>query len=231
MLFPILNTWLIETWDWQFAWRFWGVLLLIVFVPIAFFGVRNRPEDVGLVPDGLVKISDKKKNDTFKPVREENWKLNEALKTRAFWMILICIGFPPSLVNTGITFHIISIFAFHDLQAGIAATVLSLMAVVGMPMSLLSGFITEKIKTNYLFFIIFILELFILLLLLVLANIYIAVLVGVIWGGCKRFWPYCNKCDLAGLFWSQVYRQYKWCRCYGNGSRISVWSLTIWCGI
>lgn len=37
MLFPIMNTWLIQTWDWQFAWRFWGVALLVVFIPIAFF--------------------------------------------------------------------------------------------------------------------------------------------------------------------------------------------------
>ncbi|WP_208591182.1 MFS transporter [Gracilibacillus suaedae] len=186
MLFPIANTWLIQTWDWQFAWRFWGILLLFIFVPLAFFGVRNRPEDVGLVPDGLERKADKKKEQQKKSLSEVNWKLNEAVKTRAFWMILICIGI-PSLVNTGVTFHIISIFAFHDLPAGIAATVLSLMAVVGIPMSLASGFITEKIKTNYLFVLIFILELMILLLLLMLANAIIAIIVGVLWGIANGF--------------------------------------------
>ncbi|SFM12990.1 Sugar phosphate permease [Gracilibacillus orientalis] len=186
MLFPIMNTWLIQTWDWQFAWRFWGIILLIVFVPMALFGVRNRPEDVGLVPDGFEKKKDNNSTVNQKPVSEINWKLREANKTRAFWMILICIGI-PALVNTGVTFHIISIFTFHELRSEIAATVLSLMAVVGIPMSLVSGFITEKIKTNYLFVIIFILELIILVLLILLANTFIAITIGILWGIANGF--------------------------------------------
>lgn len=188
MLFPIINTWLIQTWDWQLAWRFWGVMLLVIFVPFALFGVKNRPEDIGLEPDGRQNDDKDEGKNGFKVnrIREINWRLTEAVKTRAFWMILICIAI-PALVNTGITFHIISIFTFHDLSPGIAATVLSLMAMVGIPMSLLSGFITEKMKTNYLFVIVFILELIILLLLMILANTFVAITVGVIWGIANGF--------------------------------------------
>ncbi|WP_240468677.1 MFS transporter [Gracilibacillus sp. YIM 98692] len=183
MSLPIINTWLIQTWDWQFAWRFWGIALLVIFVPIAFFGVRNRPEDMGLQPDGLTDTSkdEAKTNNRKKKVAEVNWKLKEAVKTRAFWMIIICAAI-PALVNTGVTFHIISIFAFHDLSPSIAATVLSLTAVVGIPMSLISGFITEKIKTNYLFVIIFITEISLLLLMTALTNVIIAMMIGVLWG-------------------------------------------------
>nr|WP_204497904.1 MFS transporter [Aquibacillus albus] len=187
--FPIINTWLIQTWDWQFAWRFWGIMLLVLFVPIAFFGVRNRPEDVGLVPDGNVdtktKDSDEKKDD-FKPEAEVNWQLNEAIKTRAFWMILICVGI-PAMINTGITFHIISIFGTNELSPEVAAMVLSLMAVIGIPMSLVSGFITEKVKTKYLMLFVFVLESTILLLLLVMTNVFMAILVGVLWGMSNGF--------------------------------------------
>nr|WP_309299803.1 MFS transporter [Priestia megaterium] len=56
MVFPIVNTWLIHTWDWQFAWRFWGVLLLFIFVPIALIGVRNKPEEIGLLQMDQVKM-------------------------------------------------------------------------------------------------------------------------------------------------------------------------------
>lgn len=55
MVFPIINTWLIDTWDWRFAWQFWGILLLVIFVPVALLGVRNKPEDIGLEPDGPLK--------------------------------------------------------------------------------------------------------------------------------------------------------------------------------
>ncbi|MFC7060861.1 MFS transporter [Halobacillus seohaensis] len=200
MLFPIINTWLISTWDWQFAWRFWGITLLVVFVPIAFLGVRNKPELMGLEPDGQ----------TDKPAKglklgtatasiteaEEDWTLKEAKRTRAFWAILVCVGI-PAMVNTGITFHIISIFKSNGLSVEASAMVLSLMAVVGIPMSLISGYLTEKIKTNYLLLTIFIIEMVLLLLLLVTTHWWIAIIFGALWGvanGLERIalnviWP------------------------------------------
>lgn len=198
MSFPLINNWLIQTWNWQFAWQFWGVALLILFVPVALFGVRNRPEDIGLVPDGNVTKDEPTggKLGIFIPATEVSWQLNEAIKTRAFWMILICIGI-PALVNTGVTFHIISIFGSNQIGPEVAAMVLSLMAVVGIPMSLISGFITERINTNYMLVMVFVIEIILLLLLLVLTNYLIAVMVGIVWGtanGLERIatniiWP------------------------------------------
>src|SRR5699024_5908515 len=199
MSFPLINTWLIDTWDWQFAWRFWGILLLFVFVPIAFLGVRNKPEEMGLEPDGF--LEDKRHNSQYKlgisiVETEENWTLKEAMKTITFWAILICVGI-PAMVNTGITFHIISIFGTNELSPELAALVLSLMAFVGIPMSFVSGYITEKIKTNYLLVIIFIIQIILLLMLLVTTNFIIAILFGVLWGvangieriGLNVIWP------------------------------------------
>ena len=184
MVFPIINTWLIDTWDWRFAWQFWGILLLVIFVPVALLGVRNKPEDIGLEPDGPLK-----QKEELKPIlgsavvkeAEEDWTLQEAKKTRAFWAILICVGI-PSMINTGITFHILSIFGSNDLSPGIAATVLSLMAMVGIPMSFVSGFITDRVQTNYLLLAIFIIEFILLLMLLITNNFFMAILFGIIWG-------------------------------------------------
>ncbi len=199
MLFPIMNTWLIQTWDWQFAWRFWGVALLVIFVPIAFFFVRNKPEDMGLEPDG----DTASKQEQVKPVLtteiadvSEDWTLAEAAKTRAFWAILICVGI-PAMVNTGITFHMVSIFNANGLSMELAATILGMMAFVGIPMSFVSGFITEKVKTNYLLAIVFIIQFIYLLLLIVTKNVFLAILFGLIWGisgGLERIalniiWP------------------------------------------
>ncbi|MDC3417443.1 MFS transporter [Aquibacillus salsiterrae] len=189
MSFPLINTWLIQTWSWQFAWRLWGILLLVVFVPIAFFGVRNKPEDMGLQPDG-----NKNQLERMKPVlgttvvetSEEDWTLKEAMRTKSFWAILICVGI-PAMVNTGITFHIISIFGSNELKPEIAAMVLSLMAIVGIPMSLISGVITEKVRTNYLLLFIFIIEVILLFLLLMTTNILVAILFGTIWGVANGF--------------------------------------------
>ncbi len=199
MIFPIVNTWLIDTWNWQFAWRFWGVLLLFIFVPIALIGVRNKPEEVGLLPDGINgDVGNQAQQVMGTPIMEatEDWTLKEAMKTKAFWAILICVGI-PAMVNTGITFHIISIFDTNNLSAEAAAIVLSLMAVVGIPMSLISGYVTEKVKTNYLLLVIFLIEFILLLMLLITTNIYMAFAFGILWGiangleriGLNVIWP------------------------------------------
>ncbi|QGH35442.1 MFS transporter [Gracilibacillus salitolerans] len=199
MLFPIVNTWLIQTWNWQVAWRFWGILLLAFFVPLAFFGVKNKPEMIGLEPDGFNRKNEGNSGNPLAPTieeAEEDWTLKEAMKTKAFWAILICVGI-PAMVNTGITFHIASIFKTNGLSLEVAAMVLSLMAFVGIPMSLASGYIIDKIKSNYVLLAIFVVEFFVLLLLLVTNNFLLAILFGVLWGlaagleriGLNVIWP------------------------------------------
>src|SRR5699024_4275363 len=92
---------------------------------------------------------------------------------------------------------IISIFNTNNLSAGIAAMVLSLMAFAGMPMSLISGFITEKIQTNYLLASVFVIEIIFLLMLLITNSFLMAVLFGIVWGiangleriGMNVIWP------------------------------------------
>ena len=73
---PPLNAWLVATWGWSFSWKVWGVLLLVVFVPLAFFLIRNKPEDIGEYPDGFkpdwtIDPSDPSK--ASKPAQELNW--------------------------------------------------------------------------------------------------------------------------------------------------------------
>lgn len=200
MLFPIISTALIESFGWQFAWRFWGVAVLVIFVPIAYLGVRNRPEDVGLLPDGQVTENEDQKDSKLgiliPEIAEVDWTLAEARETRTFWLVLICMAI-PAMINTGITFHLFSIFESNGLAPGAAALVLSLMAVVGIPMTFISGFITEKMPTNYLLVVSFSIQAALLLLLLITNSYGMAILFGVMWGtagGLERIsfgviWP------------------------------------------
>ncbi|MFN2744997.1 MULTISPECIES: MFS transporter [unclassified Bacillus (in: firmicutes)] len=198
-LFPVLNAWMIEKWNWQFTWQVWGFLLVFFFAPVAFLIVRNRPEDIGLLPDGGTKDGEDEKDIAMRlhaPIAEEDWTLKEAMKTGSFWYVLICVSI-PALVNTGITFHLLSILGENSLSPQVAANVLSLMALIGFPITMVSGFLLEKIKTNLLLAFIFILELILLLLLLGTNSIGAAILFGVVWGvasGLERItlniiWP------------------------------------------
>jgi MFS family permease len=181
--FPVANAWLIEQTSWQVTWQIWGVLLIVLFAPLAFFVVRNRPEDIGLHPDGklLVNPNNNQKDKTISYEQEDDWTLHEAMKTKTFWAVLICVGI-PALVNTGITFHLLSIFGENQLSPQLAATVLSLMAIIGFPISFISGFILERVKTNVLLIVVFVLEVGTLFLLTNVNSFTLGILFGVLWG-------------------------------------------------
>ncbi|MGV2942290.1 MFS transporter [Mesobacillus sp. LC4] len=181
---PPLNAWLVATWGWSFSWKVWGVLLLAVFVPLAFFLIRNKPEDIGEQPDGLKPdwtIDPADHNRTRQPVEEVNWSVQEAVKTRAYWLLLFCVGI-PSLVNTGLTFHLISIFKTNGISPGIAALVLSLMALIGFPVTLIAGPLLDRVKVQYVLAGIFAGEIIFILVLLAADQTAIAIAFGILWG-------------------------------------------------
>ncbi|HZH62893.1 MAG TPA: MFS transporter [Metabacillus sp.] len=197
--FPIINAWLIKHYEWTTTWLVWGILLLIVFLPLAYFFIRNKPEDIGLLPDGatVTKNSTRDSAANHSPLDlEENWTLQEARKTFAFWLLLFCVAI-PALVNTGLTFHLVSILGEAGMKPSVAAFILSLMALIGFPITLISGFILERVKVNILLAIVFIGEILLIVILLFTNSFWMAILFGVIWGiagGLERItlaviWP------------------------------------------
>ncbi|MBP1940451.1 MFS transporter [Cytobacillus luteolus] len=193
-LFPIVNLWMIEQWGWQFTWRVMGIVILMFFVPLAYFFVRNKPEDIGLLPDNKQIVT--KSNEADIVIEEQSWTLAEAKKTRTFWLLLFCVTI-PALVNTGLTFHLLSIFTESSLSPVLAATVLSLMAIIGFPISIFSGFLADKMQANYMLVIAFIGQILYILILLVSKSAILAISFGVLWGivgGVERIalnviWP------------------------------------------
>lgn len=198
-LFPPLNAWMIGQWGWPVAWRVWGGLLIIVFVPLAGFFIRNRPEDVGLQPDNASpqKLAQaKKEKKDGRPIEEVSWTLKEAMRTRAFWMMLYCVAL-PAMINTAITFHMISIFGEDHLNTATGAIILSLMAIVGFPVTMVAGFIMERIPVNKVLAISFCGQIIFLFLLHQVSGFALAIVFGLVWGfigGIERIslnivWP------------------------------------------
>lgn len=178
-LYPPLNAWLITEFGWEVTWRILGFAILFVFVPLVYFFLKNKPEDIGLMPDNAgntrkIDASDVKKEDV-------SWTLREACRTRQFWLLLLCVGI-PAMINTGLTFHLVSIVSTSDLGIGTAAFILSMMALVGFPVTMLAGFLLEKVKVNYMFAMVFIFQ-FIFIIILYFTNSFaLAVVFGLVWG-------------------------------------------------
>lgn len=50
-IITIINAGLFKIISWREAWRIWGILIWVIYVPITYFYLFNRPEDIGLLSD------------------------------------------------------------------------------------------------------------------------------------------------------------------------------------
>jgi MFS family permease len=223
---PPFNAWLIDTWGWPIAWRVWFAILLFFFVPLAYIFVRNKPEDIGLLPDnrnpkppsslegimndntdGVRQSSSNQPADNRKQLKEipkqevdeVSWTLKEARRTRAFWLILFCVMI-PSLVNTGVVFHLISILGQSGISRTSSALVLSVMAIVSFPFTFMAGFVIEKVKVHIILAASFLGQCLVLLLLLFTDSIQMALLFGVVRGVVGGF-----EAISLGIIWPNYF--------------------------
>lgn len=177
--FPLINVWLIEAYGWRTTWQILGASIVLIFTPLAFFFIRNRPEDIGLLPDNGPLV---REEDPHKALSSDiSWTVKEAKKTRSFWLLLFCVVV-PALVNTGMTFHLVSIFSIQSLAPETAATVLSLMAVIGFPVTFLAGYLLDKIRVQWMLAFVFVGEIASIFLLKEADLFSGAILFAVVWG-------------------------------------------------
>ena len=124
---PLLNK-LIEDLSWQEASLASGIACVVFLLPLCIF-FRNRPEDMGLLPDG----------DTIPPVapssaggpgergRElRDYAAREALHTRAYWLLMAGAGL-RQVATLGILVSIIPILETKGVSRQEAANLTGLM--------------------------------------------------------------------------------------------------------
>lgn len=143
---PALHLWLIETQGWRGAYAFLGFGIWLLLLPLLALVYRNKPQDLGLEPDGGEPTRDvpADRRETL-----PSFTLKQALRTRSFWL-LVCGMASWSMSGTGIQFHIVSIFAERGLTAADAAAMFSVYAGVMALGRLLGGFLADRVPLNLL---------------------------------------------------------------------------------
>jgi len=141
---PIANT-LIENVGWREAYAFLGVMVWMLVLPGALFVVRNRPEDMGLYPDGA---------DGPPPGEESTPGVIEqampVLTSAKFWILAIPLS-TTSLVSTGLVFHQAAIVAEHGLSASVAAAMFVPYAIASAGVSLVAGDAADRFGPKWVF--------------------------------------------------------------------------------
>ena len=138
-LLPPLTQSLIETFDWRTAYVILGVAIWVLLIPTSILIVRNRPEAVGLHPDGSsVPIQEPGGEDE----RERgSW---EAVSSLNFWLLAVPLAAIPFAV-TALVFHQISILGEQGISATAAAGVFVPFAAASAAATAFSGFLIERL--------------------------------------------------------------------------------------
>jgi MFS family permease len=197
LVFPPLTTALISVLDWRLTWLVLAAILIIIAVLLgSVVLVRNRPEDMGLMPDGEPAdsyddiLAEEVSTASEKPAAA--WRITQILKGPTFWLIG---GFSAANNFTKGTMMTHQIAYLQDLGFNpmTAATTLSFMSVFIILGSLLFGTLAMRVKIKHVAIAAFLLQvagLVIITLSKDLAFIYIyAVFQGISNGALTAFMP------------------------------------------
>ncbi|MDA1129243.1 MAG: MFS transporter [Chloroflexi bacterium] len=126
---------------WRLTATILGVFMILVAVPISRL-IRNRPQDIGLLPDGDKPVPDGAASGHS---GEADFTASEAMRTPAFWLIAFGHGF-TSMVILAIMVHL---GLLMDRDQGYAlqdvAFVVSVYTAVAMVFQLVGGYVGSRI--------------------------------------------------------------------------------------
>jgi len=162
------------------TWIVIGLLVLGISVLPSLLLMADRPEDIGLLPDGAKPGDAGDKDgpaevvptalsgespvvatpaDVSRDARSDrdSWTLREAVRTRSFW-ILVSMGFTTFFVHTSIGVHMGAYFRDVGLGATMAALAVSVSWMVSAVCSVTWGWATDRIPVRHGYAVMFLLQ-------------------------------------------------------------------------
>ncbi|MDP2920352.1 MAG: MFS transporter [Dehalococcoidia bacterium] len=158
LVLPLI-AWLIQVRDWREACLVGGIVMAVVGLPLAWFAIKpRRPEFYGLLPDGA-RLDEAEKNDREKVIekgiryaselQEVEFTLRQALKTRAYWLMLV-VQMIPGLVAPVMSIHTINFLTDMGIDPMRAAAIMAMMIFFSLPTRFLSGIISDRLRNDQL---------------------------------------------------------------------------------
>ena len=158
LLVPVLAV-VIEWYELSGAAMGIGVLLLLITGP-AVKAIRDRPEDMGLLPDGdtgRTRTGDSNSEPSAESEEDEepDFTAMQALKTPAFWMLTIA-QVASSVAIVTLALHLVPKLTDTGMTPPAAALVQTAYTLVALPAQFISGYLAERLpKTLMIAFFLF----------------------------------------------------------------------------
>lgn len=150
---PVIQFLILEI-GWRMVWVWVGIFTWVLLIPVALILVRDKPEAVGLAPDGNAASGAASGQAAVdgepveKPKEPESWTAGEAMRTRQFWIMAVSNAVPSMLI-TGMVFHQISYFEEQGLGAQVAANVFTVTAMAMVASGLMFGWLFDRFQTRH----------------------------------------------------------------------------------
>lgn len=142
---PLIMEGFIADHGWRTAWVTEGLAIWLVVLPIALLGMRNRPADLGQLPDGDAAP------DGESPHHRTAWgsTVTEAVRTPYFWVITAGVS-ACGLLGTAVNFHQISLLSERGLSTTAAAGNFLWQTIAMLLATLATGALTDRIRSRWL---------------------------------------------------------------------------------
>ena len=148
--------WLVKNYDWRITYLISGIIIAVVCIPLVWFFVKpHRPEYYGLLPDGAISPSSlitDKSHSTTTGFDSKELTLKQALKTTTFWLFIL-LGYTTGMIMPMMGAHSVPFLTDRKIDPVQAASIVGLMSTVSIPARLLTGYYVDRLKTEYLRFI------------------------------------------------------------------------------
>ncbi len=143
---PRLLNALIEHYTWRGTWKLLGLFIGVGFALVFLLLARDNPAECGLQPDGARPVVRKKRAIKSRP--ERDFTLPEARRSFAFWMYTLVMAL-CGLYITGLTFHLVSIFAESGMDRATAVSIFLPASVISVGLNFALSWASDYIKLKY----------------------------------------------------------------------------------
>ena len=186
---------------WRAAYRYLGVMSLILILPVILF-VRRTPEDIGLLPDGVNPATDEPTASSSRPrilISEFSWTAKEAVRTGAFWLLLTITAL-GTLASSAVGFSLVP-FLVQDggLSIQASAGVLSLGTFLAVA-NIFWGYLADRITPRRCLILMMIGAGLMMVFLLTVDSVGEALIFAVVWGVFSGGLGSLENMVLAGYF-------------------------------
>lgn len=154
---PIVGNILIPSLGWRMTYQVLALFSAALIVMLAAFVIKTRPQDMGLLPDGVVSVP---QTDSHSQPRQRlvGLRPSEAVRTSALWLIGVAFGL-YFVSQGGATQHLVNDLTDVGFPTAMAVSIFSLVGLSNSAGKFMFGYVCDRLTPNYCAAISFFLEL------------------------------------------------------------------------